>query len=308
MTDKIDVELNDLLNKLNKIQAEIGGAKAKIKSYDGDGKVDRFLDLKDQMTERLVNLKENFELIQDLEKQPGSNQRDLIVAQSKVRTDLAGLNEEWQEMYQVFQKEAKKKRSKMSPEDLAQREQVLKSLQIEIQRIKDIQRAGLVKEYQGKELDTLEESELFNPRNKAAAGGGGDGSSGDNLPRPRGVVGKRNNNMTDEDRVKLQLLKERDTQIDHEIELIGKAVDELADIARTANEEVKLQNKMLDRLETKVDDVHEHLTNVNVKLKNTLEEARKSDKICCDILCLLLLIGMIAVVVELSKQKQAQGK
>ena len=64
---------------------------------------------------------------------------------------------------------------------------------------------------------------------------------------------------------------------------------------------------MLDTLEEKVDDVHEHLTNVNIKLKNTLEEARKSDKICCDILCLLLLIGMIAVVVELSKQKAAAG-
>ena len=164
MSSNIDSELVELINKLTKIQQEIGGAPTKIKSLDNDGKLDRFMDIKDQMTERLFNLKENFELIQDLEKQPGTNQRELIIAQSKVRTDLAALNEEWQEMYQVFQKEAKKKRSKMSPEDLAQREQVLKSLQIEIQRIKDIQRAGLVKEYQARELDTMEESELFKPK------------------------------------------------------------------------------------------------------------------------------------------------
>ena len=82
----------------------------------------------------------------------------------------------------------------------------------------------------------------------------------------------------------------------------------LGEIARTANEEVKLQNKMLDTLEEKVDDVHEHLTNVNIKLKNTLDEARKSDKICCDILCLLLLVGMIVVVVEVSNQKKAAGQ
>ena len=37
---------------------------------------------------------------------------------------------------------------------------------------------------------------------------------------------------------------------------------------------------MLDVLEAKIDDVHDHVTNVNVKLKTTLEEARKSDKIC----------------------------
>ena len=82
----------------------------------------------------------------------------------------------------------------------------------------------------------------------------------------------------------------------------------LGEIARTANEEVKLQNKMLDTLEEKVDDVHEHLTNVNIKLKNTLDEARKSDKICCDILFLLLLVGMIVVVVEVSNQKKAAGQ
>lgn len=37
---------------------------------------------------------------------------------------------------------------------------------------------------------------------------------------------------------------------------------------------------MLDTLEAKIDDVHDHVTNVNAKLKTTLEEARKSDKIC----------------------------
>ena len=38
----------------------------------------------------------------------------------------------------------------------------------------------------------------------------GDGTSGGtDLPRPRGVVGQRNNQMTDQDRVKLQVLKGR---------------------------------------------------------------------------------------------------
>ena len=41
-----------------------------------------------------------------------------------------------------------------------------------------------------------------------------------------------------------------------------------------------MQNKMLETLETKIDHVNEHVVNVNAKLKTTLEEARKSDKIC----------------------------
>lgn len=67
---------------------------------------------------------------------------------------------------------------------------------------------------------------------------------------------------------------------DIEIENIGKGVDDLHELAKMANEEVKLQSKMLDTLEAKIDDVHDHVTNVNAKLKTTLEEARKSDKIC----------------------------
>lgn len=62
--------------------------------------------------------------------------------------------------------------------------------------------------------------------------------------------------------------------------MIGKGVDELHELAKMANEEVRLQSRMLDVLEAKIDDVHDHVTNVNVKLKTTLEEARKSDKIC----------------------------
>ena len=44
--------------------------------------------------------------------------------------------------------------------------------------------------------------------------------------------------------------------MDQEILGIGKDVDSLLNLARTANEEVKMQNKMLDVLETKIDDVH----------------------------------------------------
>ena len=62
--------------------------------------------------------------------------------------------------------------------------------------------------------------------------------------------------MTDDHRQGLQVIKERDAQMDQEILGIGKDVDSLLNLARTANEEVKMQNKMLDVLETKIDDVH----------------------------------------------------
>lgn len=87
---------------------------------------------------------------------------------------------------------------------------------------------------------------------------------------------------------------------DEEIDEIGKGVDVLRELALAANEEVKIQNKMLDVLEEKVNDVHEHVTSINVQLKETLDKARASDKICMDIFCVMILVGMIIVLYKLS--------
>lgn len=162
MADPLDGELLALINKLNKIQGQVGGVKVKGGGGD-DGKIDRFIDLKNQMTDRLMGLKEIFENIQALEKNPGSNPKELISEQSKVRSELAALNEDWKELDLNYRNEAKKRRSKFSPEELAQRQQILGALQDEIQRIKAIQRAGYVKGYQAVQLDKMEDSELFNP-------------------------------------------------------------------------------------------------------------------------------------------------
>ena len=163
MADSVDSELILLINKLNKIQKDVGGVKSKG-SAESDGKVDRFIDLQNQMTERLMNLKETFEGIQSLEKTPGSNPKELIGEQSKVRTELAALNEEWNDLDAVYRSEARKKRSKLTPEELSHRQQILDTLQVEIQRIRDIQRAGYIKGYQGSQIERMEDSELFNPK------------------------------------------------------------------------------------------------------------------------------------------------
>jgi hypothetical protein len=178
---------------------------------------------------------------------------------------------------------------------LALRQQVLLKFQREIRAINDAQRTGLVPDYQAFQLVSMEESELFKSNgksnNEAYGGGGG------------GYIGGRQN-MTDEHRTALHKIKERDSQMDVEIMEIGKVVDELGGMARTMNEEVKIQSKMIDSLGAKIDNVHGHVTNINAKLKTTIEEARKSDKICMDILCLIILIGMIIVLVKVSEKNK----
>lgn len=212
--DPLDTELNAIINKLNKVQGQVGGAKAKVSVIGEDGKLDRFLDLKGRMLDRLHDLKETLQLKETLDK-AGGNPKDLIAAGSKIRTDLAALNDEWKELDHIYRAEAKKKRSKHTPEEMATRQQILMKLQMEITNIKEAQRAGYVKGYQAIQISSMEDSELFKPNHAGNASKIKDFSDdGEERSNASSVVtGSRNNNMTDEHRLQLHAIKERDTQI-----------------------------------------------------------------------------------------------
>jgi hypothetical protein len=142
--------------------------------------------------------------------------------------------------------------------------------------------------YQRAALPTIAESEMFRV------------SDDPSLPRPKGVQGTRNNDMSDTHRQQLKVIKERDAAIDEEIVKLGQGVDELGEIARAQNQEVKLQNIALTSLEEKVDAVHDKVFNVNQRLKTTLDAVRSSDKICLDIACIIVLIGMVVAVIKVT--------
>ena len=61
--------------------------------------------------------------------------------------------------------------------------------------------------------------------------------------------------MTGDQKRQLQLLKDRDREIDREIELVGEGVDQLKVLAQAQNQEVRLQNRMLGTLEERMEEV-----------------------------------------------------
>jgi hypothetical protein len=134
MAEPIDAEITQLIGKLTRIQEEVGtiGGATK-KSKKGGAGSDRFVDLRISMVDKLVVLRESVETAQGLEKQPGSNPRELIAVQSQIRGDLATLNEDWKELDALFRSEAKKRKSKISPEEMGKREKILLEFQSEIQ-------------------------------------------------------------------------------------------------------------------------------------------------------------------------------
>jgi hypothetical protein len=94
--------------------------------------------------------------------------------------------------------------------------------------------------------------------------------------------------LTSDQRLRIQELKNRDSEFDQQLDQIGEGIQDLAEIAAMQGEEVKRQNVMLDNLGKRIDNVHDHVTTVNSKMKDTLTEVgRSSDKLCVDIICVV---------------------
>jgi len=91
-------------------------------------------------------------------------------------------------------------------------------------------------------------------------------------------------------------LEERDADFDRQLDEIGEGIQDLAEIAALQGEEVKRQSTMLDEVNNKMDTVGDRMTNVNSRMKQTLEDVgRSGDKLCVDIMCICLAIGFVAV-------------
>ena len=93
----------------------------------------------------------------------------------------------------------------------------------------------------------------------------------------------------------MQQIESRDQEFDKQLEEIGEGIQDLSEIAQMQNEEVRRQNLMLENVGNKIDGANEHLSNINTKMKETLNEVRGADKICVDIMCIVMMVGLGAV-------------
>jgi t-SNARE complex subunit (syntaxin) len=125
-------------------------------------------------------------------------------------------------------------------------------------------------------------------------------SSGTQAPSWAGTGGGVALTSSQQDQI-LQL-EERDADFDRQLDEIGEGIQDLAEIAALQGEEVQRQSVMLDSLNNKMDKVTERMTNVNTKMKDTLEQVgRSADKLCVDIMCIVLMVGFLAVIYNFVK-------
>jgi len=97
----------------------------------------------------------------------------------------------------------------------------------------------------------------------------------------------------------LRQLQIKDQRIDEELEQVAAGVADLRSVALDIRDEVKVQNAMVDEITHKVDKAHRQLTNVNKKMKKTLEQTRSADRFILDFILLVVLLGIIGYIITM---------
>lgn len=325
---KDDIELTSLLTKLYTLQEDVG-AKPKTSDEDkqqkatsvsvvsmGKGRAakkagSRFLELKSSIIDRLQTA---HRLLQEEAERTsgrtpvarGNNPKEIIAAQAELREQIRTMGVEWGEMNNLYKSEVKKRRSKFTQSELEVQATLVQRLQAEIDKCKEAQMKGygrggateVASVLNTRALAELDSSPLFDNTDSATGGGWGGGlSSG--LGAPATAPGVP---LNDGQRMQIQQLQERDQDFDNQLDVIGDGIQDLAEIAEMQGEEARRQNALLDNLGSRVDGVHNHVTNVNDKMKETLDEmGRSTDKICVDIMCILMAVGFVAVIYNVFK-------
>lgn len=336
-----DDELTDLLTKLYTIQEDIGAKpktsedekkqKAENIAVMGKGgktaaKGSKFLELKTTIVDRLKTIHHLLKETKEKEAAGygGDNAKEIIKMQAEIREQIRQAGDEWKQIDEIYKKEARKKKSKFTPEELEIQSELVRRLHAEIEKVKEAQMRGYAKgrepgmavslnakalysdsgtfvkpmvsisSFQTKQqLTHTHTKSLFN-----VGAVGGKGSKSASWAGTGGGVA-----MTDNQRQQILQLEERDADFDRQLDEIGEGIQDLAEIAQLQGEEVQRQSQMLDNVNSKMDKVNERMLSVNAKMKETLDElGRSKDKLCVDIMCIVLMVGFVAVIYKFVKK------
>lgn len=329
---KDDKELLELLTKLYGLQESVG-AKPASSAEDkrnranngnsaamGRGKKakkagSRFLDLKSSIVDRLKTIHGLLEEEQqratgriNVSVVSGNNPKEIIARQARIREEIRQAGDDWEELNGIYKGEARKRKSKFTPEELDVQQTLVQRLYAELEKVKELSSQGYVRNAGGLggtgngrddmalklntqalntiDMDTMGSGPAWSNPNGSGLGGGN-----------RGEI-----ELTQQQHLQLEQIDKRDQEFDKQLDEIGEGIQDLSEIALMQNEEVRRQNIMLENVGNKIDGAQEHITNINSKMKETLDQVRGADKICVDIMCIVMMVGLAAVLYQLIKK------
>jgi len=123
------------------------------------------------------------------------------------------------------------------------------------------------------------------------------------LANEEGKTAQEERELYEEEKAKMQEWEEEKKRQDQDLEEIGGVVNELIEQSKLASENIDRTNKKVKQVTKKTVQTIKKVNQQNKKLKDLIKKLRSGDKICIDIVLILIGLGLVAVLYNIIKSQ-----
>ena len=123
------------------------------------------------------------------------------------------------------------------------------------------------------------------------------------LANEEGKTAQEERELYEEEKAKMQEWEEEKKRQDQDLEEIGDVVNQLAEQSKLASENIDRTNKKVKQVTKKTVQTTKKVNQQNKKLKDLIKKLRSGDKICIDIVLILIGLGLVAVLYNIIKSQ-----
>ena len=125
----------------------------------------------------------------------------------------------------------------------------------------------------------------------------------DLIAKEEGRGPQQERELYEEEKAKMQEWKDEVDRQNRDLEEIGEVVKQIKDEAKLASENIENTGKTVKKLTKRTYQVTKRVNTQNKKLKELIGKLRTGDKLCLDIILILIGLGLIAVLYNLIKAR-----
>jgi uncharacterized coiled-coil DUF342 family protein len=125
----------------------------------------------------------------------------------------------------------------------------------------------------------------------------------DLIAKEEGRGPQQERELYEEEKAKMQEWKDEVDRQNRDLEEIGEVVKQIKDEAKLASENIENTGKTVKKLTKRTDQVTKRVNTQNKKLKELIGKLRTGDKLCLDIILILVGLGLVAVLYKLIKAR-----
>ena len=125
----------------------------------------------------------------------------------------------------------------------------------------------------------------------------------DIIAKEEGKAPQQERELYEEEKAKMEEWKEEVRRQDEDLEDIHNVVKQIKEEARMASENIERTNKNVKKLTKSTEQVTKRVNTQNKKLKDLIGKLRAGDKLCMDIILILIALGLVAMLYNLIKSR-----